>query len=251
MKFDLDTIKKNTKGEASIAYELYRICSNAIEADSKKNVLRAFLGPTALSAEDELPKEEFGYPRADSETLLREDNFAIEYIVPEFHVLGKRTELLVIATDYNNYRPYLLVECKKRATTGIGISYAKAIRQAIRYAKALPLVHFAVFDGWVIILSKTSYPYLLGIYDAKVPESLTPMLLRKILQGVRQLERNNTSPVLNSLQITSGPRDPDLVSSQVLSPVAKMLLRGEREIQPERTQVDTLVKQWRESFHLP
>jgi len=196
-------------------------------------------------------RKEFGYPRADSETLLREANFVVEYVIPEFSISGKRADLLIVARDYNNYRPYLLVECKRRATTRVGPSYATAVRQAMRYAKALPIAHFAVFDGWVMLLAKTSYPYLLGIYDARIPESLTPTLLRKILQGVRQLEKDNASEVLNSLQMSSGPRDPDFISSQVLKHIAKVVLREPKGTQPDKGQIEILVKQWRGSFRLP
>ncbi len=100
------------------------------------------------------------------------------------------------------------------------------------------------------MLIKTSYPYLIRVYDAKIPESLTPSLVRKLTQGVRQLEKGTESKVLDLLPMTSSPRDPELIANQVLKPVAITVLQEQKGTQPEKMQVESLVRQWRESCKL-
>jgi hypothetical protein len=197
-------------------------------------------------------EEEFGNPHSDGSTLLEGENFSIAEVVPEFKISEEdRADLLVTALEHNNTRPFLLIECKVRAVSRLGPSYANAFLQAARYAKALLLQHFAVFDGWILILGKSSYPYVLGIYDAKIPEALTPAFMRELLHGIRKFESENKTDELQTLQAHSSPRDTEMISSQVLKPMARRIMWKEKGSEPDTTQVEILVKNWRNMLQFP
>jgi hypothetical protein len=255
LPFGVEAAKEAARSEAAISYELYRICRNAIQADDiAGQSLSRFVRPPGPSEGAVGLGERFGEPHSDNRSLLFSGNFRLVHVIPEFRISPKdRVDLLITVEESKNLRPFFLFECKRRPFQKPGPSYAKAIhRQAMRYAHALALQYYAVFDGWVIILGKRSYPFLLGIFDALIGDTLTPNLIRSILASVHDLE--NSKPLqLESLIHTSRPRDPEFLSRQVLPFIAKGFVprkKGEAWSEIEKGKVEYLVKEWREKILL-
>jgi hypothetical protein len=122
----------------------------------------------------------------------------------------------------------------------------------MRYASKLDLQHVAVYDGWVIFLAKRQYPFLLGIFDAAMGDTLTPQLIRELFASVRELENNKTER-LKQLQQSNSPKDPEFISRQVLPFIGKELTRGEKQGpvgDTEKGKIDYLVRQWRKEILL-
>jgi hypothetical protein len=175
------------------------------------------------------------------------------HVIPEFQISkDDRVDLLITAENYKYFKPFILFECKRRPFQKPGPSYARALyRQGMRYASKLDMQYLAVYDGWVIILAKRSSPFLLGIFDAIMGDTLTPQLIRDLLASVRELE-NNKSTLLEQLKRSSGPKDPEFISRQVLPFIGKELVLGEKERVPigetEKGKIDYLVTQWRKNI---
>jgi hypothetical protein len=250
---DVDAAKQAAKSEAAISYELYRTCVNAIQADDLKGHLFAeFLGSAAGSGIRR--HVGFGQPSSDGKSVLDTGDFRLTHVIPEFKISDEdRVDLLITAEQYQTTRAFMLFECKRRPFQKPGPSYAHALhRQAMRYASKLDLQHVAVYDGWVIILAKRQYPFLLGILDAAIGDTLTPQLVRELLTSIRELE-NSKMDRLKQLQQSSRPKDPEFISRQVLPFIGKELTRGEKPGPPsdeEKGKADYLVKQWRKEILL-
>ena len=243
------------RAEDSIRCELYRLCKNALEADESSLSKLAHHAQTYLES-GETSVEEFGEPHSiGNSVLFSEPNFELMDVIPEFRVSSEdRVDLLITAEESKYFRPFLLFECKRRPFQRPGPSYAGAIRrQAIRYARALKLQHFAIFDGWIILLGRVSFPFLLGIFDAEIGNTLRPVLLRDLFHAVRKLEQNDSKPVASLMQ-SNKPRDPQFISRQVLPSIARELVIHEKN-QPYSGDTDSdkvaqLVKRWRQDFSL-
>lgn len=255
MPFRIEAAKEATKTEAAIGYELYRTCVNAIQADDfSGRFLAGFFG--AFEADEELGfEEEFGQPHSNGKSILKTNDFTFMHVIPEFQISKEdRVDLLITAEHYKNFRPFILFECKRRPFQKPGPSYARALyRQAMRYASKLDMQYCAVYDGWVIILAKRSYPFMLGIFDAIMGDTLTPQLVRDLLSSIRELE-NNKSAQLNLLIHSRRPKDPESISRQVLPFIGKELVHGEKDGVPigetEKGKIDHLVDRWRKEILL-
>jgi hypothetical protein len=255
LPFRIEASKEAMKTEAAISYELYRVCVNAIQADDfNEPFLAGFFG--AFEANEEFgSQEEFGQPHPNGKSILKTNDFRFMHVIPEFQISKEdRVDLLITAEYYKNFRPFILFECKRRPFQMPGPSYARALyRQGMRYASKLDMQYLAVYDGWVIILAKRSYPFLLGIFDATMGGTLTPQMMRDLLAAVRELE-DNKSTQLKQLIRSSRPKDPEFISRRVLPSIGKELVRGEKEGVPigetEKGKIDHLVNQWRKEILL-
>jgi hypothetical protein len=217
-KLDLDDFRKR---EAYIQMELYR------------------------AAKDAIPQSQF-----------QESKSSVEAIIPEMPMLidhkKKKADLVVFATSHSSRTTLLVVECKQRALTTFGRTYASAAQQARAYAKRLGAKYFAVYDGWLFLVFRDIFPYLIGIFNPEIDKTLTAEMVTDLFVGLMEYEVRNKSDRLARLPKVLDPR---LVKRTILPSIANRLVRlqpmAETQKMDEKqikAQVSIVLADWLKGF---
>jgi len=191
---------------------------------------------------------------------LKHSNFAetissLEEILPEVPVGDKKADIVIVGKQYDRRAILLVVECKQRALTAFGRSYATAIQQAWKYAENLDSRFFAVYDGWLIFTLQRYSPYLIGAYNAELEKELTDSMASELFVGLMEYAYRSKSDKLSRLP---RPRDPELVKRKILPSIARSIARhelqhvgvGEVDEKSVENKARQLIEQWVKNMSL-
>jgi len=175
--------------------------------------------------------------------------WVLKDVIPEYPVGDKKADLVVVGALGRHLSPLLVVEIKQRVFTRIGPSYVSAAKQAMSYARQLDSKYFAVYDGWILLLFSTIYPYLLGAYHIPV-DKLDESLAKDLLEGLLDLSYSRKRDMLDRLPRFS---DVDFLRRKVLPFLARALAETRvRELKDvgieasEDEEREKLLKEWEE-----
>jgi len=200
-------------------------------------------------------KEEESYLKAELYRILKDaigSGFSVEpykfiAVLPEVPVDDEKADLVVF-TDMGVPKPFLIIETKRRTFDKPGVSLANAVKKTREvYVKKLEGRFYAVWDGWIMLIFKEAYPFLVDACNAEVGD-LTAEFGRTLLEGLADMSYRGDAKRLSQLPRI---RDPAFVRRKIFPSVAKYfaqewLRSTTREVSTQNIEDEKgrLINQW-------